>query len=99
MTARRGVDNNVDASRAVHLRGEEHPPGVTDRRGVDYASRSLHLPGGDHPPGVTTFPRLRIPLHGHYNAPKRSPGKGMSIVYAAPSDLDGSTTRQKNNQR
>ena len=48
---------------------------------------------------MTAFPRLRIPLHGHYNAPKRPPGKGMSIVYAAPSNLDGSTTWQENGQR
>ena len=43
---------------------------------------------------IGAFPRLRFPLHGHYNTPKRPPGKRQ--VYAAPSNIDGSTTRPEN---
>ena len=49
MTAWRGVDYDIDASRAVRLPGGEHPPGVTARCGVEYevdASRSVYMPRG-----------------------------------------------------
>ena len=49
MTAWRGVDNKVDASRAVRLPEGEHPPSVTARHGVDNevdASRAVRLLGG-----------------------------------------------------
>ena len=49
VNVRRGLDNDVNASRTVLLRGGEHPRGVTDRRGVGYevdASRAVRLPWG-----------------------------------------------------
>ena len=49
VAARRGVDNDFDASGSVQLSEGEHPPGVTARRGGDYevdASRAVRLPGG-----------------------------------------------------
>ena len=51
VAARRGVDNDFDASRGVQLPEGGHPPGVTAHRGVDYdvgGSRPVYLPGREH---------------------------------------------------